>query len=76
VDPVHFAMVVIVNLTLGMITPPVGGLLFVTCNVAKVKMSELVRELVPFLYAHGAVLMILTFVPMVSTWLPRVMGFK
>ena len=76
VDPVHFAMVVIVNLTLGMITPPVGGLLFVTCNVAKVKMSELVRELVPFLYAHGVVLMILTFVPTVSTWLPHVMGFK
>ncbi len=76
VDPVQFAMVVIVNLTLGMITPPVGGLLFVTCNVAKVKMSELVRELVPFLYAHGVVLMILTFVPTVSTWLPHVMGFK
>ena len=76
VDPVHFAMIVIFNLTLGMITPPVGGLLFVTCNVSKVPMSALVRELVPFLWAHGAVLMILTFVPALSTWLPRVMGFK
>lgn len=60
VDPVHFAMIVIFNLTLGMITPPVGGLLFVTCNVSKVPMSALVKELVPFLWAHGAVLMILT----------------
>ena len=76
VDPVHFAMIVIFNLTLGMITPPVGGLLFVTCNVSKVPMSALVRELVPFLWAHGAVLMVLTFVPALSTWLPRVMGFK
>jgi C4-dicarboxylate transporter DctM subunit len=76
VDPVHFAMIVIVNLTLGMITPPVGGLLFVTCNVSKVPMAALVRELVPFLWAHGVVLMILTFVPALSTWLPRAMGFK
>ncbi len=76
VDPVHFAMVVIVNLTLGMITPPVGGLLFVTCNVSKVPMTALVRELVPFLYAHGVVLVMLTFMPALSTWLPRAMGFK
>ena len=76
VDPVHFAMIVIFNLTLGMITPPVGGLLFVTCNVSKVPMSALVRELVPFLWAHGVVLVILTFVPALSTWLPRALGFK
>ena len=76
VDPVHFAMIVIFNLTLGMITPPVGGLLFVTCNVSKVPMSQLVRELVPFLWAHGVVLVLLTFVPALSTWLPRALGFK
>ena len=76
VDPVHFAMIVIYNLTLGMITPPVGGLLFVTCNVSKVPMSALVRELAPFLWAHGVVLLILTFVPALSTWLPHALGFK
>ncbi|MDR6518715.1 TRAP transporter large permease [Variovorax atrisoli] len=76
VDPVHFAMIVIFNLTLGMITPPVGGLLFVTCNVSKVPMTALVKELVPFLWAHGAVLLILTFVPALSTWLPHTLGFK
>ncbi len=75
VDPVHFAMVVIFNLTLGMITPPVGGLLFVTCNVSRVPMTQLVRELVPFLWAHGVVLVLLTFVPQLSTWLPRALGF-
>jgi C4-dicarboxylate transporter, DctM subunit len=76
VDPIHFAMVVIFNLTLGMITPPVGGLLFVTSNVSKVPLTELTRELKPFLWAHGLVLIILTFVPALSNWLPRVMGFK
>ena len=76
IDPTHFAMVVIFNLTLGMITPPVGGLLFVTSNVSRVPMSALTRELVPFLYAHGVVLLLLTFVPALSTWLPHVMGFK
>jgi tripartite ATP-independent transporter DctM subunit len=76
IDPIHFAMVVIYNLTLGMITPPVGGLLFVTSNVSKVPLSELTRELKPFLWAHGVVLMLLTFVPTLSNWLPHVMGFK
>jgi len=48
-------MIVIYNLTLGMITPPVGGLLFVTSNVSRVPMSDLTRELKPFLWAHGVV---------------------
>jgi C4-dicarboxylate transporter DctM subunit len=69
-------MIVIYNLTLGMITPPVGGLLFVTSNVSKVPLSDLTRELKPFLWAHGAVLVLLTFVPALSNWLPHVMGFK
>ena len=76
VDPIHFAMIVIYNLTLGMVTPPVGGLLFVTSNVSRVPLADLTRELVPFLWAHGAVLMLLTFVPALSNWLPHVLGFK
>ena len=76
IDPIHFAMIVIYNLTLGMITPPVGGLLFVTSNVSRVPLAPLVRELVPFLWAHGAVLVLLTFVPALSTWLPHALGFK
>ncbi len=76
IDPIHFAMVVIFNLTLGMITPPVGGLLFVTSNVAKVPLGALTRELKPFLLAHGVILMLLTFLPALSTWAPRALGFK
>ena len=76
IEPIHFAMIVIYNLTLGMITPPVGGLLFVTSNVSKVPLSDLTRELKPFLWAHGIVLMLLTFVPALSNWLPHALGYK
>jgi C4-dicarboxylate transporter, DctM subunit len=75
IDPIHLAMIVIYNLTLGMITPPVGGLLFVTCNVAKVSLSDLTKELAPFLLAHGVVLVVLTAWPGLSTWVPRALGF-
>lgn len=75
IDPTHFAMLVIVNLTLGMITPPVGGLLFVVSVATRVPMSQLSRELPPFLIAHLVVLSLITFVPAISTWLPHVLGF-
>jgi tripartite ATP-independent transporter DctM subunit len=75
VDPLHFAIVVIVNLTLGMITPPVGGLLFVTQVVSGERMGRIVAELWPFLGAQLAVLLLLTLVPAISTSLPRLMGY-
>ncbi|MCL4185358.1 MAG: TRAP transporter large permease [Burkholderiaceae bacterium] len=76
IDPLHFAIVVIVNLTLGMITPPVGGLLFVTSVTVKVSVTALVRELPPFLIAHLLVLALLTLFPALSTWLPHALGFR
>lgn len=75
IDPIHFAMVVIVNLTLGLITPPVGSLLFVVSSAVNIKVTGLIKEMPPFFIAHLVVLMMLTFVPALSTWLPRVSGF-
>lgn len=74
--PLHFAIVVIVNLTLGMITPPVGGLLFVTSVVSGVKMGPMVREAKPMLVALLIVLLLLTYVPALSTWLPGMLGYR
>jgi C4-dicarboxylate transporter DctM subunit len=71
IDPTHFAIVVIVNLTLGMITPPVGGLLFVTAMVAKIRLQELNKELYPMLAVQIGVLALITLVPEISTWLPK-----
>jgi len=76
INDLQFGIVVIVNLTMGMITPPVGGLLFVTSVVAKVPLSRLVRELWPFMWAQIVVLIILSLVPALSTWLPGVFGFR
>jgi tripartite ATP-independent transporter DctM subunit len=74
IDPTHFAIVVIVNLTMGMITPPVGGLLFVTAMVAKVTLGELTQELLGMLAALLVVLVLITLVPGLSLWLPALMG--
>jgi TRAP-type C4-dicarboxylate transport system permease large subunit len=66
--------VVIVNLTLGMVTPPVGSLLFVTALVAKIRMPELNRELWPMLAIQILVLALITLVPQISTFLPTVLS--
>lgn len=76
IDDLQFGIIVIVNLTMGMITPPVGGLLFVTSIVAKVPLARLVRELWPFLWAQLAVLALLSLVPRLSSWLPGVFGYR
>jgi tripartite ATP-independent transporter DctM subunit len=75
IDPLQFAIVVILNLTLGMITPPVGGLLFVTSIATGVPMNALVRHLWPLLAAQLFVLALLTAVPGFSTWLPNAFGY-
>ncbi len=76
VNDLQFGIVVIVNLTMGMLTPPVGGLLFVTSIVARVPLARLVRELWPFLWAELAVLALLSLVPGLSAWLPGVFGYR
>ena len=76
IDDLQFGIIVIVNLTMGMITPPVGGLLFVTSIVARVPLARLVRELWPFLWAQLAVLALLSLVPELSSWLPGVFGYR
>jgi len=76
VSDLQFGIIVIVNLTMGMITPPVGGLLFVTAVVARVSLTSLVRELWPFMGAQLAVLALITVVPAVSTLLPNVLGYR
>ncbi len=75
IDPIHFAIIVILNLTFGLTTPPVGALLFVVSSAVQLRVSEIIRELPPFFIALMAVLLTITFVPSLSTWLPRASGF-
>ncbi|MCH8466635.1 MAG: TRAP transporter large permease [Roseinatronobacter sp.] len=75
VDPVHFGIIVIFNLMIGLITPPLGLCLFVAEGVANVGMARLVRQIMPFFGVQVLVLFVITFVPQTVLWLPRALGF-
>src|SRR5947207_1408303 len=74
VDPVHFGMIMLLNLGIGLLTPPVGATLFVGCAVGKVTMQEVMRSIWPFYGVMFVVLMLVTYVPAISSWLPRMLG--
>jgi len=70
VDPVHFGMIMILNLGIGLITPPVGPTLFVGCAIGKVTMEQVSKELWPFYGAMCLALLLVTYIPAISLWLP------
>jgi len=70
VDPVHFGLIMLVNAGIGLITPPVGPSLFVGCAIGKVTIEEVSKELWPFYVAMIAALLIVTYVPAATLWLP------
>ena len=69
VDPVHFGTIMVVNLALGMITPPFGVNLFAACTVAKISLDKIIRELIPFVLVVLSCLMLITYVPQISLFL-------
>ena len=74
-DPLHFGFLFVLNLVIGMLTPPVGVVLFVVCGVTRVPMSELVKSLWPFIVLMYAVLLACMFYPPLVTWLPHRFGY-
>jgi C4-dicarboxylate transporter DctM subunit len=66
VDPVHFGIVMVVNLALGMITPPFGVNLFAACTVARISLDRIIAPLVPFVAVVLCCLMVITYVPVIS----------
>jgi len=74
VDPVHFGIIIMVNLGIGLLTPPVGSVLFVGSAVGKLKIEALVKAMVPFFGLLLALLAMVTYWPALSLWLPRLMG--
>jgi tripartite ATP-independent transporter DctM subunit len=71
IDPIHFGVVMVLNLMIGMITPPMGGLLFVTCRVAELNLMDLLKEVWPFIIWLVVALMIVTYFPQTVLWLPN-----
>ncbi len=76
IDPVHFGMIMMVNLGIGLITPPVGSVLFVASAVSKQKIETVVRAMLPFYAMLLVVLAMVTYIPAVSLWLPRILGMQ
>ncbi len=75
IDPVHFGIIMIMNLCIGLCTPPVGSVLFVGCGVAGLSIQKVIRPLLPLFIVMIVVLVIVTYVPELSLWVPRVFGF-
>jgi tripartite ATP-independent transporter DctM subunit len=75
IEPVHFGIVMVLNLCVGLCTPPVGSVLFVGAAVGNTTISRLVRPLLPLFLAMVVALLVVTFVPEVSLWLPRLFGY-
>lgn len=74
VDPVHFGMIMLTNLGIGLITPPVGTVLFVASAVGKQKIEQVVTAMLPFYCMLFLILLLVTYIPSLSLWLPHIMG--
>ncbi len=73
-DPIQFGIVLMLNLGIGLLTPPVGSTLFVGCSIGNISIEKVVKALVPFYAVMAIVLLLLTFIPAISLTLPHIFG--
>jgi tripartite ATP-independent transporter DctM subunit len=76
IDPVHFGVTIIVNMMIGLVTPPMGQLMFLISGVSGIPVGAIIREVWPFLVALIALLFVLVYVPQLTLWLPELMGYQ
>lgn len=76
IDMVHFGVVVVVNIMLGLVTPPYGLLLFIMTNISGAPVKDIIRDTLPFLFWMVVCLIIITFIPETVLWLPRMLGYQ
>jgi tripartite ATP-independent transporter DctM subunit len=74
IDPIQFGIIMVLNLSIGLCTPPVGSLLFIGSSVAGVRMTQVVRPLIPLLLVMVIALLLVSFFPWLSLWLPSLLG--
>jgi len=75
IEPIHFGIIVIMNLVIGLITPPLGQVLFVVSPIAKVPFEDVAKEVLVFMLVEIGVLLLVSYVPFISTFMPRLFGF-
>jgi tripartite ATP-independent transporter DctM subunit len=73
--PLHFGFVMVLNLVIGLLTPPLGVCLFVACSIARISLAELVKAILPFLLVEIGVLFLVSYFPMVALWIPKLLGY-
>ena len=71
IDPVHFGVVMVTALAIGMLPPPLGICLFISCNIAEIQLSEIVKYVLPFLIVMIACLLLITYVPDIVMFIPN-----
>ncbi len=75
VDPIHFGIIMVLNLSVGLCTPPVGSVLFIGCSVSGLSIDKVIKPLIPMFLAMVVVLLLVTYLPELSLWLPSKFGF-
>jgi tripartite ATP-independent transporter DctM subunit len=75
IDPLHFGLVMVLNIAVGLLTPPLGVCLFVVCGVTGISLGHIIRSMLPFLALEIAVLILVTYVPDVILWIPGLLGY-
>ena len=75
IDPIQFGIIMVLNLCVGLCTPPVGSVLFVGIGIAKTSIEEIIKPLLPLFIAMIVALMLITFFPKITLWLPHQFGF-
>jgi len=73
IDPIHFGTIFVMNAVIGLITPPVGASLFVVCSVGRISLERISRAIWPFVGVAVVILLLVTYVPALATWLPRML---
>lgn len=76
VNPIHFGVMMVLNLAIGFVTPPLGANLFMACQISDITFDEIAQKIVPFIAVMVVVLLIITFVPQISLWLPQMLKIK
>jgi TRAP-type C4-dicarboxylate transport system permease large subunit len=76
IDPIQFGIIMVLNLCIGLCTPPVGSVLFVGIGIAKTSIEKVIKPLLPLFAAMVVALILITFFPQLTLWLPNLFGFN
>jgi tripartite ATP-independent transporter DctM subunit len=75
VHPLHFALIMCINLTIGLATPPLGFILYVTCGITDLSVERLTKAIFPFILAEAIVVFLVTYIPFIPLWIPKLLGY-